>query len=66
MGKVRAPTALEYYLLKKKNLSVYRLASSEERATNRAGIRGITVAQAIEELEKDPLGNYKKYGTSKK
>lgn len=66
MGKGRAPTALEYYLLKKKKLKVYRLSSDEERAKNRAEIRGITIAQAMEELERDPLGNYKIYGTGEK
>lgn len=52
MGKGRAPSALEYYLLKKKKNTVYRLASMNERAKNRSEIMGISVEQAVFELER--------------
>ena len=50
MGKGRAPTALENYLLNKHDDTVYSLPSMEERAENYSAIYGVSVEEAAERI----------------
>lgn len=49
--KGRAPTALENYLLNKRNDKVYRLPSMSERAGNYASMHGISVEEATARIK---------------
>lgn len=50
MGKGRAPTALENYLLNKRDDTVYSLPSMEGRAENYSAIYGVSVEEAAERI----------------
>lgn len=50
MGKGYSPTALDNYLLNKRDDTVYRLASMEERAESYASAYGVSVEEAAERI----------------
>lgn len=50
MGKGRAPTALENYLLNKREDTVYSLNSMDERAENYSAIYGVSLEEAAERI----------------
>lgn len=58
MGKGRAPTALENYLLKKRDDTVHVLPSMSERAKNYSEMHGVSVEEASEIIKYNDTHQY--------